>query len=78
MKEDWAKVLNLLKKSKKTETELKTEADKALKYLRKKENLSPATLNKLALLAGFQNWHDLQMALHGNADASVNYDDEQA
>lgn len=38
-----------------------------------KRKLSPATKNRLALFAGFQSWDDLDDALHGEADASVNY-----
>ena len=32
------------------------------------------TLDKLALLAGFQSWDDFQGALHGTEDGLVNYD----
>lgn len=38
-----------------------------------KRKLSDDTLNRLALFAGFQDWHDLRDALHGDVDASVNY-----
>ena len=38
-----------------------------------KEKPSPQTLNKLALLAGFQSWEDFQGALHGTEDGLVNY-----
>lgn len=41
-----------------------------------KRHLSPAAKNRLALLAGFQSWADLDDALHGDADASINYEDE--
>lgn len=34
-------------------------------YLKRAERPSAATLDKLALLAGFQSWHDLDDALHG-------------
>lgn len=34
-------------------------------YVSRAERPSAATLNKLALLAGFQSWHDLDDALHG-------------
>jgi len=37
---------------------------------------SDETLDRLALLAGFQNWKDLQEALHGEGDASLNYEDD--
>lgn len=39
--------------------------------------LSPETRNRLALLAGFQSWDDLQDTLHGETDASVNYGNEE-
>lgn len=35
------------------------------------------TLDRLALFAGFQDWHDLRSALRGDVDASVNYEQEQ-
>lgn len=41
-----------------------------------KRHLSLAAKNRLALFAGFQNWADLDDALHGDADASINYDDK--
>lgn len=43
--------------------------------LQRKEKLSVATLDKLALLAGFQNWRDLKTVLHGENSADLNYDD---
>ncbi len=36
--------------------------------------LSPATLDHLALLAGYQSWKDLQEALHGETDGEINYE----
>ena len=36
--------------------------------------LYTSTLDKLALLAGFQSWDDFQGALHGTEDGLVNYD----
>ncbi len=39
------------------------------------ERPSERTLNRLALFAGFQNWKDLQKALHGTNDATLNYKD---
>lgn len=36
--------------------------------------LSPKAKDRLALLAGFQSWQDLDEALHGKVDASINYD----
>ncbi|WP_279054318.1 hypothetical protein [Hoylesella timonensis] len=50
---------------------------KAWDCLKRKEKLSDATLDKLALLAGFQNWKDLKIALHGENSAELNYDDEE-
>lgn len=46
---------------------------KLLAALEGKRKLSLDAKNSLALLAGFQSWHDLQDAIHGDADASVNY-----
>ncbi|MGI6243009.1 MAG: hypothetical protein ACOYJK_05695 [Prevotella sp.] len=40
-----------------------------------KRKLSAETLDKLALLTGFQDWQDLLDALHGEVDASVNYEE---
>lgn len=31
------------------------------------------TLDRLSLLAGFQNWDSFQEAIHGEADAKTNY-----
>ena len=42
------------------------------KELLKKPNRQ--TLDRLSLLAGFQNWESFQEALHGEADAKTNYD----
>lgn len=41
----------------------------------KPEKPSQRTLDRLALFAGFQNWSDLQQALHGTNDATLNYKD---
>ena len=38
-----------------------------------KEKPSRQTLDRLALLAGFQSWSDFQDALHGTGDGLVNY-----
>lgn len=38
-----------------------------------KRKLSMATKNRLALFAGFQSWSDLEDAIHGDTDASINY-----
>ena len=32
------------------------------------------TLDRLSLLAGFQDWDDFQEALHGEANAQTNYE----
>ena len=32
------------------------------------------TLDRLSLLAGFQDWNDFQEALHGEANAQTNYE----
>ncbi len=42
-----------------------------------KRKLSPEALNRLALFAGFQSWSDLSDALHGETDASVNYEERE-
>lgn len=49
---------------------------KMLDHLKGKYRLSADTKNLLALLAGFQTWKDLEDALHGDADAGLNYDPE--
>ena len=41
--------------------------------LKGKEKPSAQTLNRLALLAGFQSWADFQGALHGTDDGLTNY-----
>lgn len=38
-----------------------------------KRKLSAAAKNRLALFAGFQSWDDLDDTIHGDTDASVNY-----
>ena len=38
-----------------------------------KRKLSVAAKNRLALFAGFQSWSDLEAAIHGDTDASINY-----
>lgn len=43
-------------------------------YISGAEKPSEDTLNRLALLAGFQSWNDFRDALHGKDDASVNYE----
>ena len=39
------------------------------------ERPSQKTLDRLALLAGFQSWTDLVKALHGDNDGDLNYKD---
>ncbi len=34
------------------------------------------TLDRLSLLAGFQDWETFQRAIHGDADATANYGKE--
>jgi hypothetical protein len=41
--------------------------------LKGRRRLSPEALDRLALFAGFQSWKDLHDTLHGDTDASVNY-----
>lgn len=53
---------------------MKRELKKLLRLGYGKHKLSPKAKDRLALLAGFQNWKDLDDALHGDVDASVNYD----
>lgn len=43
------------------------------KELVKKPNQK--TLDRLALLAGFQDWQSFQDALHGDDDGTSNYED---
>ncbi|AGB27669.1 MULTISPECIES: hypothetical protein [Prevotellaceae] len=42
-----------------------------------RRRLSAETLDRLALFAGFQDWRDLNEALRGDADASINYEDRE-
>ena len=42
-----------------------------------KDKPSKQTLNRLALLVGFQSWEDLRDALYGDADASINYEEDR-
>ncbi len=46
---------------------------KLLEIVTGKRKLSLVARNRLALFAGFQSWSDLEDAIHGDADASVNY-----
>lgn len=43
------------------------------KELVKKPNRK--TLDRLSLLAGFQDWQSFQEALHGEADGNTNYEE---
>ncbi|MGP1472876.1 MAG: hypothetical protein ACTTJN_04845 [Prevotella intermedia] len=45
-------------------------------YVLLKEKPSKKTLDRLALFAGFQNWKDLQTAIHGGSDGQLNYEEE--
>ena len=46
---------------------------KVWEIMKGKEKPSQQILNRLALLAGFQSWADLQGALHGTDDGLTNY-----
>ena len=54
------------------------DARKLWHWVRNHKHLSNETLDKLALLTGFQTWNDLQEALRGEGDASLNYEDEES
>lgn len=43
-------------------------------YIRGTEKPTPETLDRLALMMGFQNWAGLKSALHGTADGDTNYE----
>ena len=47
------------------------------KMLAGKEQLSVKAKDRIALLAGFQSWDDFKDALYGDADAQINYEDEE-
>lgn len=49
---------------------------KVKKYLQGMEKPKPETLDKLALLVGFQDWESFREALQGDTDAAANYDVE--
>ena len=40
-----------------------------------KRRLSMEARNRLALFAGFQTWDDLMNTVHGDTDASINYEE---
>lgn len=42
----------------------------------KKRHLQRKTLDRFALLAGFQSWNDLHDALQGQNDAQTNYSEK--
>ena len=46
------------------------------KMLAGKEQLSVKAKDRIALLAGFQSWDDFKDAFYGDADAQINYEDE--
>ncbi len=50
--------------------------DKLGGYLRGKEKPSRVALDRLSLLAGFQDWESFRSALHGDADGETNYKGE--
>ena len=47
------------------------------KMLAGKEQLSVKAKDRIALLAGFQSWDDFKDAFYGDADAQINYEDEE-
>ena len=47
---------------------------KVMSYLHGLEKPKKETLDKLSLFVGFQDWESFQRALHGEADASENYE----
>ena len=47
------------------------------KMLAWKEQLSVKAKDCIALLAGFQSWDDFKDAFYGDADAQINYEDEE-
>ena len=51
--------------------------DKLGNYLKGLEKPKRETLDRLSLLAGFQDWESFSNALHGDADAAANYGQEQ-
>ena len=38
---------------------------------------NPKTLDRLSMLAGFQDWQSFQDALHGNADGKTNFKEHE-
>ena len=48
---------------------------KVMGYIHGIEKPKKETLDKLSLFVGFQDWGSFQKALHGEADASENYDE---
>lgn len=42
----------------------------------KKKHLQRKTLDRFALLAGFQSWSDFRTALLGDSDAQLNFSDD--
>lgn len=54
--------------------ELKKLLEAVEKELLRKPNRK--TLDRLSLLAGFQDWDAFQNAIHGDADASTNFKEE--
>lgn len=46
-------------------------------YLRGIEKPKRETLDKLSLLAGFQDWESFRDALHGDADGATNFNSDK-
>ena len=50
---------------------------KVWNYLSGKEKPTQETLNKLALLLGYQSWDDFHEALEGEDDGDLSYDTDE-
>lgn len=48
---------------------------KVLAYLQGHEKPKKEVLDRISLFVGFQDWDSFRDALHGNADASTNFED---
>lgn len=54
-----------------------TALKKVWEYITGKEKPSQDVLDKVALFAGFQSWHDFREELHGESDGQANYNAEE-
>lgn len=50
---------------------------KVWNYVSQKEKPSVATLDKIALFVGFQNWDDFKTVLHGEDKVDLHYDEPE-